>query len=124
MPPETKITAPDAPKHLSDKAAKQWQAAYVKALAQARLDYPENENTQRSVATKEANKMLAVPAPESAEDIDALEDWQVIHRSTITDAKEKVTRRHCVTSDGRKYAFEIPQKKGKAVAVSSDGTPA
>jgi hypothetical protein len=103
MPPVANI--PDAPQHLSDKAKKQWQANFQKAQAQARLDYPDNESAKRTVATKEANKMLAVPAPESADDIDALEDWQVIHRSTRT--KDGVARRHCVTSDGRKYSFEI-----------------
>lgn len=108
-----KVTIPDAPKHLDDKAKKQWQDRYAKALAQAQIDYPENESAQRSAANKEANKMLAVPAPESADDIDNLEDWQVLVRETRTDAKTGAQTRHCVTTDGRKYAHPIATKKTK-----------
>ena len=103
---------PAAPKHLDEKAAKQWQDAFAKAHAQAKINHPEDQSAQRRAATQEANKMLAVPAPQSADDIDALEDWQVLVRETRT-AKDGSEMRHCVTSDGRKYAHPVKAKKAK-----------
>ena len=113
MPPAVTIQVPDAPQHLDAKAGKKWQESYAKAHAQAKIDYPENESAQRAAANKEANKILAVPAPESADDIDDLEDWQVLLRETRTDAKTGEKTRHCVTSDGRKYAHPVKEKKQK-----------
>lgn len=119
MAPATAVTVPAAPKHLDDKAKKRWQGSYAKAHAQAQLDYPENKNAQHAAANKEANKMLAVPAPQSAEDIDSLEDWQVLKRETRTAADGSETR-HCVTSDGRKYAHPaVKEKKAKAAAATT-----
>lgn len=112
MAPAVTVAVPDAPKHLDDKAKKQWQDSYTRAFAQAKIDYPENESAQRTAATKEANKMLAVPAPESADDIDALKDWQVLIRETRTSA-DGSQMRVCVTADGRKYSFPVVVKKSK-----------
>lgn len=112
------ISIPDAPKHLDKKAKKQWEDKYVAALKQAQIDHPDNESTQRAAATKEANKMLAVPAPETAEDIDKLADWQVLVRETRTN-KEGSEVRHCVTTDGRKYAHVIEKKKKVSDSTST-----
>ncbi len=108
MAPVTNLSAgiPDAPAHMSDKAKAQYQSTYSKALAQARLDYPDNEASQRRAALKAANALLAVPAPDSAAAIDKLDEWQVITRETRE--RKGVTTRVCVTTDGRKYAFPIP----------------
>lgn len=100
---------PVAPQHMSDKAAKQWTAAYNKALAQAKIDYPENESAQRTVALKAANALLAVPAPQSADDIAKLQEWQVVLREDRV--VKDVPTRVCVTTDGRKYSFPIPATK-------------
>lgn len=97
---------PDAPAHLDTKASKQWQSAYAKALDQAKLDYPEDASAQRRAATKAANALLAVTAPTSAKEIDALADWQVLTRDTRTAADGSQTR-VCVTADGRKYSFPV-----------------
>ncbi len=105
----SKINVPDAPQHLSASAAKKWQAAFSKALDQATLDYPESASTQRSVATKAANALLAVTAPTSAAEIDKLDDWQALLRETRN--IKGVATRVCVTADGRKYAFPIPAGK-------------
>jgi hypothetical protein len=104
-----KVSAPDAPKYLDAKTKKKWQDAWMKGFESAQRDYPDNEPAQRTAATKEANKLLAVPAPESAEEIDALESHQVIKRErrTIEDVEHAV----CVTSDGRKYQFPVKAKK-------------
>jgi hypothetical protein len=104
-----KVSAPDAPKYLDAKTKRKWQDAWLKAFDAAQRDYPDNEPAQRTAATKEANKLLAVPAPESAEEIDALESHQVIKRErrTIEDVEHAV----CVTSDGRKYQFPVKAKK-------------
>ena len=104
-----KVTAPSAPAHLSDKAAKAWQATYIKAFTQAKLDTPDNTSAQNAAALKAANAMLAVPPPTSAAEIDKLEDWQIILRETrvVKDGQVRV----CVTSDGRKYSFPIPAGK-------------
>ena len=96
---------PAAPSYLPDAQQKQWQAAYAKALKQAQIDTPNNERAQRAAATKAANAMLAVSAPQSAADIDKLADWQVIQRGTRGDT------RFCVTADGRKYSFPIKAAK-------------
>jgi hypothetical protein len=91
---------------MSDKAAKQWAAAYTKALAQARLDYPDNASAQRTAALKAANALLAVPAPTSAAEIAKLEEWQVLLREDRI--VNGVSTRICVTADGRKFSFPIP----------------
>jgi hypothetical protein len=107
--PKVTVIVPDAPAHLSDKAAKQWAASYTKALAQAKIDTPDNDSAQRIAALKAANALLAVPAPTSAADIDALEGWQFLMRGTRT--TNGVDTRFVVTTDGRKYSFEVPVKK-------------
>lgn len=105
---------PDAPKHMSAKAQKQWQATYVKALEQAEIDYPNDASAQRRAAYKAANVLLAVPAPKSAKDIDALDDWQVLVREERT--IDNVPHKICVTTDGRKYAHPVDAKKTPAAA--------
>jgi hypothetical protein len=95
-------TAPVAPARLPESGKKAWTAAYVKALAQAKTNFPEDERRQRAEAAKAANAMLAVPEPKSADDINALEDWQVLVRGT------RNGKTYCVTSDGRKYSFDAP----------------
>jgi hypothetical protein len=96
---------PAAPAYLSESAAKQWRDTYGKALDQAKIGSPDNERAQRVTATKAANAMLAVPAPQSAADILALAPWQTLKLET----KDGVVS--CVTTDGRKYSF--PEGSGK-----------
>jgi hypothetical protein len=107
---------PNAPEHMSDKAAKQWAAAYTKAFTQAKLDYPDNESAQRTVALKSANALLAVPAPTSADEIAKLQEWQVLLREDRT--IKNVPTRVCVTVDGRKYAFPIADAAPQSVDLS------
>jgi hypothetical protein len=114
------VTVPDAPKHLDSKTKKKWQETYAKAHAQAKIDHPDNDSIQRTVANKEANKMLAVPAPQSADDIDALEDWQVLTRETRT-AKDGSQTRHVVTADGRKYAHPINRSSDVDLSPATPG---
>lgn len=124
MSPETttaKVAAitPAPPAHLPAVAKKKWSDTHATALAQAKRDYPDNERAQRTHALKTANAMLAVPAPESAAHIDALEPWQVLHRSTrvVKDGEgNDVEKRCCTTADGRKYSFPTEpadEKEGK-----------
>jgi hypothetical protein len=101
---------------MSDKASKQWAAAYTKAFAQAKLDYPDNESAQRTVALKSANALLAVPAPTSADEIAKLQEWQVLLREDRT--IKSVPTRVCVTVDGRKYAFPIADTAPQSVDLS------
>jgi hypothetical protein len=104
--------APDAPKYLDAKTKKKWQDAWLKAVDQAKRDYPDNESGQRTVATKDANKLLSVPAPESADEIDALETHQVIKRERRN--IDGVEHAVCVTADGRKYQHPVVVKAKKA----------
>jgi hypothetical protein len=99
------VITPAPPAHLSDTAKKQWTANYIAAHAQARIDHPDNPGAQRTVALRSANTILKVPEPRSAADIEALEPWQVLLRSTrdIDGVKTLL----CVTADGRKYSFPI-----------------
>jgi len=99
------VVTPAPPANLSAAAKIVWSITYVKALAQAKLDHPDNPRAQSMVALKAANALLAVPPPTSAAEIDALEPWQVLQRGTriINGALTAV----CVTTDGRKYSFPV-----------------
>lgn len=112
------VPAPKPPAHLSSAAAAQWSATYSKALAQAKLDNPNNESAQRATALKAANALLAVPAPTSAAEIDKLESWQVLVRETRIVKGEQ--RRVCVTTDGRKYSFPVIAAEAPATGVDLD----
>lgn len=101
-----KNVVPAAPAHLTEAAAAKWQKDYRTAYAQAKIAMPDNERAQRVTALKSANAMLAVPAPESAADVDRLEDWQVLKKG-VRVTKAGVTEKFCVTTDGRKYAFPV-----------------
>lgn len=107
---------PEAPKHFPDSVKAQWQKKYSNALAQAKLDSPDNERAQRVAALKAANSMLAVPAPKSAADIDALEEWQVMRGTRRTVDGNRV----CITSDGRKYGFPVPPPAAAKGSKSGD----
>ncbi len=106
---------PKAPAHMSTDAAKQWTAAYTKALKQAQVDMPNNASGQRAAALKAANALLAVPAPTSAVEIDTLEPWQVLVRETRT--VKGVPTRVCITTDGRKYSFPVEVAEPEAPAA-------
>lgn len=94
-----------APAYLPESQKKAWEGKYDKAFEQAKTDHPDNESAQHTAAHKEANKMLAVTAPTSAEDIDKLQDWQVLQRGVRT--INGVEHRVCTTIDGRKYAHPV-----------------
>lgn len=103
---------PAAPKHLPEDVQKKWQGEYSKALAAAKND-TNDAKAQHRAATKAANRLLAVPEPKSAADIDALEDWQVLKRFT------KDGKTSCVTSDGRKYSFPVAAPKPTTKAAKA-----
>lgn len=105
-------TIPDAPVHLTSKAARQWQADYATALNKAMIENPGDERAQRVTALKAANSMLSITPPTSAAEIDALDVWQVVKDTRKTIDVDGVQTRVCVTTDGRKYAFPIT-KNGK-----------
>lgn len=116
MANEEKVIVPEAPANLPEKVKKAWVEKFSTALKQATIDYPDNPGAQRAAAIKVANQLLSVPAPESAKDIDKLEDWQVLVRGERA-ATDGSKLRHCVTIDGRKYSFPIlPQKPAPAAA--------
>lgn len=100
---------PAAPKHLPEDVQKQWQTEYEKALGAAKNDTTDVKAQQRA-ATKAANRLLSVPEPKSAADIDKLEEWQVLKRETRSQ-KVGPQLRVCVTADGRKYSFPIEEPK-------------
>src|SRR5690348_12378461 len=98
---------PAAPAYLPSEAAAQWRDAYQKALAQAKINTPDNESSQRAAALKSANALLSVSAPKSASDVDKLAPWQVLVRETRVVKKTGEQVRVCVTVDGRKYSFPL-----------------
>lgn len=103
----TETNIPSAPTYLPKKQAAEWRKRYADALKEAQTDFPDDESQQRIVAMKEANKLLRVPAPASAAEIDKLEDHQVIKRGEkVVDGVAHV---FAITSDGRKY---LHPKKG------------
>jgi len=98
----TAVVTPNPPAHLSDTAKQQWTQLYVKALAQAQRDSP--------------NQMLAVTPPTDAAGIAALEPWQVLMRGDRV--VNSVPTRVCVTTDGRKYSFPIVAPK--SITLTTD----
>ena len=112
----TAVVTPNPPAHLSDTAKQQWTQLYVKALAQAPRDSPDNERAQRTFALKAANQMLAVTPPTDAAGIAALEPWQVLMRGDRV--VNSVPTRVCVTTDGRKYSFPIVAPK--SITLTTD----
>ncbi|MHB1673780.1 MAG: hypothetical protein ACYCSP_05965 [Acidobacteriaceae bacterium] len=115
-------STPAPPAHMSTDAAKQWTAAYTKALKQAQADMPNNVSGQRAAALKAANALLAVPAPTSATEIDTLEPWQVLVRETRT--VKGVPMRVCITADGRKYSFPVEAAPAKPEAPTAPAAKA
>jgi len=99
------VVTPAAPVHLSVAAKTQWTAKYATAHAQAKIDHPDNPGAQRTAALRSANTVLKVPEPKSAADIEVLEPWQVLLRSTRN--VNGIQTLVCVTTDGRKYSFPI-----------------
>src|SRR6266404_924705 len=87
--------------------AGRWRQEYVKALKQAEVNYPGDETEQRAVATREANRLLAVDEPESYEEAMAIEEWKCLHRKPFGNELK------LVTINGRKYSFPIPEEKPK-----------
>lgn len=114
---------PTPPSYLPDDVQDQWKKTYSAALTQAKRDYPNSTNQQRSVAMKAANALLVVPAPNSADDIDKLQEWQVLPgtRQTI-DQKAGGQMRVCVTTDGQKYSFPVTVKAKKNAANGGNST--
>lgn len=111
-------TKHSAPKYLSGDAKKKWEASYDDALEQAKVNLPNDESGQLAAAHKEANKMLAVRAPESAAEIDKLEDWQVVPGSVQTRVIDGAEHRVCVTIDGRKHAHRLKKKSAPAAETA------
>jgi hypothetical protein len=98
--------------------AGRWEVAYVKAFKQAEVNYPGDETEQRAVATREANRLLAVDEPENYEQAMAIEDWKVLLRQQFG------SQLRVVTIDGKKYSFAIPPapaEKGKKAAAGEGG---
>lgn len=108
----------NAPAHLPESVQKKLHDKYNEAKKAAAVNYPDDESTQHIVATKEAHKLLAVKAPESAADIDKLEEHQVLQRGTrvIKGSEHRV----CVTADGKKYSFPVVQGGGKGKDKDKD----
>jgi hypothetical protein len=95
------VNTPAAPGHLPAKIQSQWTASYTKAFTQAQRDFPDDIRSQRTAALKAANRLLSIPAPTSADEINALKDWQVLSRG------ERGGVVFCVTADGQKYSFPV-----------------
>jgi len=122
MPEE--ITTPMPPKRLPAKEQAAWKKKYVEAFRQAQADNPDNEPQQRQYALREANRMLKVPEPDSYADAMALPEHQL---AVMQDEKgksvparyEKEGKLKVVTSDGKKYSFDVPEKgKDKTLKLS------
>lgn len=105
---------PAPPPFLNAKKAAEWTSSYKAALVQAKIDSPNNERTQRIAALKAANKMFTIAAPQNTADADKLEPWQKLKDETkVIDG---VPTRVLVTSDGRKYTFDL----GNAAPAAPD----
>ena len=108
-----------APKYLTGDAKKKWEGTYDAALKQAKIDSPNDENTQFATAHKEANKMLSIPAPDSAKAIDEMEEWQIVPGSRLAKVIDGTEHKVCVTIDGRKHAHPVK----KQAAPKADPAP-
>jgi hypothetical protein len=96
------------PKFLPEDQKKKWQGTYDATLKQAKANPSNSDSQAHAAALKEANKLLAVPTPTSAADIEKLEAWQVVKRGPrLIDGKEHLS---CITIDGKKFAFPVAAK--------------
>ncbi len=98
---EVTIEIPAAPRYLPKAQKAAWGKRYEEAYKEAQLSFPGDASSQRITALKEANKLLRVPAPKNAAEIDKLEAHHVIKRGEKE--IDGVTHVYAITSDGRKY---------------------
>jgi hypothetical protein len=108
------VQVPKVPCHagVPEGVKNRWRDEYRKAYTQSMQDTSGDEQASRQTATKEANRVFRVSAPESHADAVKLAPWQVAHRS------ERDGNLHVVTIDGRKHKFAIPAQPAKP---ASDG---
>jgi hypothetical protein len=106
---ETKIDVPTAPGNLPPAMEKKWKEAYVAAFKEAQNDWQDDEQMQKQVALREANRVVKTPEITSYGHAKGLEDWHFVLREPSADGKTlRVVTRH-----GKKYTFDIPAKEQK-----------
>ncbi|HZU33719.1 MAG TPA: hypothetical protein VFB79_21575 [Candidatus Angelobacter sp.] len=105
---EDKVQVPAAHAVLPEKLQKKWQKTWLDAYNASSREENLDEAGRQQFATKEANRLLRVPAPKSHEEAMDLEDWQIAHKS------EKGGKLRIVTIDGKKHTFDMPTKKDPA----------
>lgn len=109
------ITAPEPQvgdiQGFSDEDVKKWKSDWVKAFKQAVVDFPGDEIAQRTVATREANRMFRVEHPASYGEAVALPARHVIFRGNTASGKFGV-----VTIDGKKHYFDVPAARAEEAA--------
>ncbi len=109
------ITTPMPPSRLPEKEKALWKKKYIEAFRQAKADNPDNDSEQQQFARREANRMLKPPEPSSYAEAMALPEHQL---AIMHDEKgkpgparyEKEGQLKVVTSDGKKYSFDVPEK--------------
>lgn len=124
---EVKVDIPILPSHggsldeipadVKKRWAEKYEAAYRAAAVNGNAD-----NFIHSIALSEANKLLAVLEPADYREAAALPRWQLMLRKerSYADLPHHLKRRvdhapkylHVVTTDGKEYAFPIPEEKG------------
>jgi hypothetical protein len=105
---EDKVQVPQAPAILPAAEAKKWKETYASALKQAQADHPDDVPSQLKEALREANRILRVPEPKTAADVEKLAPWQVLKKSVGEGGVVRV-----ITCDGKKY--EVPPASGGQV---------
>ncbi len=110
MASEATIAVPEPPPvaGLPENVKKQWKETYLAAYKQAQIDQSTESNMWPQTATREANRILRVPELTGYEQAKALPAWQIVHRD------ERDGRLRVVTSDGRKYLFDVPKAPADA----------
>ena len=102
------ITIPQPPSGLPKDVEFKWKQAYVLAFKDSQASDPENPGAWSQPATREANKVLRVPEPQSFGDAMNLADWMVMHREQKK-TKDGVVL-NVVTRHGKKFSFPVPAK--------------
>jgi hypothetical protein len=95
---EEAVQVPQAPAILPPAEAKKWKETYASALKQAQADHPDDVPSQLKEALREANRILRVPEPKTAADVEKLAPWQVLKKSVGEGGVIRV-----ITCDGKKY---------------------
>lgn len=113
---QIEVEVPAAPEILPDALKEKFAQAYVSAYKKAAQDGSQSDADRKQSAMREANRILEVEEPTSAEEAEKLPKWQVLRREVVG-GQLKV-----VTIDGKKFSFPVKKAPPQGAASNGPGT--